>query len=199
MSARFVLGPDSNNRLNSVSASGQALPLTVVVLALAAVAAFLLASLGGEVLRAARSQAAADTSALAGAGAGERAARRVAERNGAELLWFTQKDTRPPAAVSPAVSFSAPATRAPSVSSPSASSSVSPAAVPSASVEVEVRREGWNSFAAAGLGSLKPLTRSAERRFPPGLTASPLEADPLPAAYSQPVPGSQSAGYSPAS
>ena len=194
MSARFVLGPDSNNRLNSVSASGQALPLTVVVLALAAVTAFLLASLGGEVLRAARSQAAADTSALAGAGAGERAARRVAERNGAELLSFTQKDTHPPA-----VSFSAPATRAPSVSSPSASSSVSPAAVPSASVEVEVRREGWNSFAAAGLGSLKPLTRSVERRFPPGLTASPLEADPLPAAYSQPVPGSQSAGYSPAS
>ena len=190
MSAHFALGSDSNNRFKLASASGQALPLIVLVLALAAVAAFLLASLGGEILRSARSQAAADASALAAAGTGERAASRVAERNGAELLSFVQKDTPQGAAVTRQLAVSA------SSSASALSSAVSAAP---AGVEVEIRRDGWNSFAAAVFGSLRPWSSSAERRFPPRLTASPLEADLRPPGYSQSIIGFQSVGHSPAS
>lgn len=160
MSARLPSARISSNRFNFASASGQALPLIVVVLALAAVSAFLLASLGGEVLRSARSQAAADTSALAGAASGERAARRVAERNGAELVSFAQKDALQSVGVA----------RRP----------VAPASPAASGVEVEVRRDGWDSSAAAALGSLRPLSRSAERRFPSRLPV------PLPASAARP-------------
>ena len=196
MSAYFALGSDSNNRLNLASASGQALPLIVLVLALAAVAAFLLASLGGEILRSARSQAAADASALAAAGTGERAASRVAERNGAELLSFVQKDTPQGATVTRQPVGAASSSASASSSAVSAAPAASAAA---AGVEVEIRRDGWNSFAAAVFGSLRPWSSSAERRFPPRLTASPLEADLRPPGYSQSIIGSQSVGHSPAS
>jgi nitrous oxide reductase accessory protein NosL len=65
---------------------GQALPLLVVVVALAALVVIGLGRLGGMVVARAEAQTAADAAALAGAVHGRAAAERLAEANGGRLL-----------------------------------------------------------------------------------------------------------------
>jgi hypothetical protein len=67
---------------------GQAVPLLLVVLALAVAAALLVGEIGAAAARRAKAQAAADAAALAGAAAGEAEARAVAADNGAVVESF---------------------------------------------------------------------------------------------------------------
>ena len=67
---------------------GQALPLVVAVLVVAAVVALVVADLGVAAVHGAQARTAADAAALAGAAGGEAAARAVAADNGAELVSF---------------------------------------------------------------------------------------------------------------
>jgi hypothetical protein len=71
------------------SDEGQALPLIVVAVLVAAVAALALGRLGTRAIGSARAQTAADAAALAGVRGGYPAASRLAEANGARLVWFT--------------------------------------------------------------------------------------------------------------
>ena len=68
--------------------SGQALPILLVVVALAAVSIVAVAEFGVRLVHEARAQAAADAAALAGVMSGEQAALSVAARNGALLVSF---------------------------------------------------------------------------------------------------------------
>jgi hypothetical protein len=67
---------------------GQVLPLLVLVVALAGVLVVVLGRLGQAAVDRAHARTAADAAALAGAAAGESAARDLAQANGATLLWF---------------------------------------------------------------------------------------------------------------
>jgi putative Flp pilus-assembly TadE/G-like protein len=70
------------------SERGQAVPLLLVVLALAVAAALLVGAIGAAASRRARAQTAADAAALAGAVAGEPAARALAADNDGSLESF---------------------------------------------------------------------------------------------------------------
>jgi len=70
------------------SERGQAVPLLLVVLALAVAAALLVGAVGAAASRRARAQTAADAAALAGAVAGEPAARALAADNDGSLESF---------------------------------------------------------------------------------------------------------------
>ena len=65
---------------------GQAVPLALVVVALAILATAAIAELGGNVVDAGRARTAADAAALAGVEGGREASARVAGENGAELV-----------------------------------------------------------------------------------------------------------------
>lgn len=67
---------------------GQAAPLVLIAVLFAALSCLGLARLGAAAAGSARSQAAADAAALAGATDGEAAARRLAEANDATLVAF---------------------------------------------------------------------------------------------------------------
>ena len=68
--------------------AGQALPLVVVLVALAAVAALVLAELGAHAVARARARGAADAAALAGAVEGRAGAEEIAGGNGATLTSY---------------------------------------------------------------------------------------------------------------
>ena len=65
---------------------GQAVPLALVVVALAILATAAIAELGGNVVDAGRARTAADAAALAGVEKGREASASVADENGAELV-----------------------------------------------------------------------------------------------------------------
>jgi hypothetical protein len=67
---------------------GQALPLLVAVLVVAAVVALVVADLGVAAVERAKARTAADAAALAGAAGGEGAARQMAGANGGQLVSF---------------------------------------------------------------------------------------------------------------
>ena len=67
---------------------GQVLPLTLLVVVLAAVITIAIGRLGNDAVESARATTAADAAALAGVIDGDGAARKVAEANGAQLLRF---------------------------------------------------------------------------------------------------------------
>jgi hypothetical protein len=71
------------------SDDGQALPLIVVAVLVAAVAALALGRLGTRAIGSARAQTAADAAALAGVRGGYPAAAQLAAANGARLVSFT--------------------------------------------------------------------------------------------------------------
>jgi hypothetical protein len=72
---------------------GQAVPLVLVVVALAVLAMAALAELGGNVVDAGRARTAADAAALAGIEGGREASEWVAADNGAVLVaWSTGAD-----------------------------------------------------------------------------------------------------------
>ncbi len=73
---------------------GQALPLVLVALALAAALLVLTATLADHAVDAARARTAAGAAALAGAAEGEDAARSVAAANGAEVLGWAEAGPR---------------------------------------------------------------------------------------------------------
>jgi len=72
---------------------GQAVPLALVVVALAILATVAIAELGGNVVDAGRARTAADAAALAGVEGGREASVRVAADNGAALMtWSSRPD-----------------------------------------------------------------------------------------------------------
>ncbi len=72
---------------------GQAVPLALVVVALAILATVAIAELGGNVVDAGRARTAADAAALAGVEGGREASARVATDNGATLVsWSSGVD-----------------------------------------------------------------------------------------------------------
>ena len=72
---------------------GQAVPLALVVVALAILATAAIAELGGNVVDAGRARTAADAAALAGVEGGREASARVAADNGATLVsWSSRSD-----------------------------------------------------------------------------------------------------------
>jgi hypothetical protein len=71
------------------SDEGQALPLIVVAVLVAAVAALALGRLGSRAIGSARAQTAADAAALAGVRGGYPEAARLATANGARLVSFS--------------------------------------------------------------------------------------------------------------
>jgi uncharacterized membrane protein len=78
-------------RVRQPGEAGQATPLVVAIVGLALLAAWLLAGLGAAALDRAKARTAADAAALAGAAEGERAAREIAEANGAVVVSFEQR------------------------------------------------------------------------------------------------------------
>jgi hypothetical protein len=75
----------------AVTERGQAVPLLLVVLALAVAAALLVGEVGAAASRRARAQTAADAAALAGAAAGEAEARAVAYENDGKVELFRRE------------------------------------------------------------------------------------------------------------
>ena len=72
---------------------GQAVPLALVVVAVAILVTVALAELGGNVVDAGRARTAADAVALAGVEGGRQRSARVAEENGATLVsWSSAPD-----------------------------------------------------------------------------------------------------------
>ena len=72
---------------------GQAVPLALVVVALAILATAAIAELGGNVVDAGRARTAADAAALAGVEGGRGASASVAADNGAAVVsWSSQSD-----------------------------------------------------------------------------------------------------------
>jgi hypothetical protein len=70
---------------------GQAVPLALVVIALAILATAAIAELGGNVVDAGRARTAADAAALAGVEGGREASTRVAADNGATLMSWSSR------------------------------------------------------------------------------------------------------------
>jgi hypothetical protein len=73
-----------------VDERGQATPLLAIVVVLVGLMAMALGRLGHSATDAARARTAADAAALAGAADGERAARDLAEANGARMVRFVK-------------------------------------------------------------------------------------------------------------
>jgi Putative Flp pilus-assembly TadE/G-like len=72
---------------------GQAVPLALVVVAVAILATVAIAELGGNVVDAGRARTAADAAALAGVEGGREASATVAAENGATLVsWSSRPD-----------------------------------------------------------------------------------------------------------
>ena len=74
------------------SDEGQAAPLLVAVMAIAAVLILAIGQLGQRVIAAARARTAADAAALAGAAAGRTAAATMAAENGGTLVSYSETD-----------------------------------------------------------------------------------------------------------
>jgi putative Flp pilus-assembly TadE/G-like protein len=76
---------------SAVDERGQAVPLALVVVAIAVIVMLAIAELGGNVVDGGRARTAADAAALAGVEGGREASERVAAGNGASVVAWTSR------------------------------------------------------------------------------------------------------------